>query len=433
MYKLKINDPKSDNEAKITGTINRFVSEMQGVFTGSSNVYSVGKLVGLPNPFSNSTGNVINIPSIDITTNIINYDNKQLTLELEESDIANVVDLLRSQFLMTYEFSIDLIVYKEEDKPLSGNEQTLQPLIKNEVISENDGNKILEYIFNIETENTFTNSDLGTLTIVSKDEDSYIFGDEDPTIDPEYLEAEFSGQDEDPFILPIEDIIEFESALESGSIDIGVLEENNTKPTNPGTPENNMKLIAQAARELGLKSKYAIYSMIAIASGECGLKPQEEGHKYTLSNVSRVFSGMSSDQKVRASKSGLSKRQFFSIVYGEYKPSRVGNRNVPDGGLYYGRGFIQLTGYENYVRYNNLLKKKFPNENADIIRNPDLVNDPKICAKLVALYFLDRVNTSQNSSYYLESALKAVGRDANGGYAKKRQFYNKLMSSNKAL
>lgn len=410
MYKLNINNPKSDTEKKINGTI-EFKNE-NGI------VYGIGNLYNLPNPFINSlSGSVISIDKIGPIQS-------QKTSNLDEvSVVQSTLQLLRSEFLIRFGFSLDINITKDESTIVNDSSKNLQ-----NVPSEVESKKVTDYILNVEKENVFINSELGELLIIGKDSQDYIFGDETETIDPEYLEATFEGADEDPFVLPVEDVMAFENELDSGKISGSIIDDNT--PIVPGTLKGNMKLIAEAGRKVGLTSKYAIYSMIAIASGESGLKPQAEGHVYSFENVSRVFRGMSADQKRRASTRGISKTSFFSIVYGEYSPSRIGNRNVSDGGLYYGRGFIQLTGYENYVRYNKLFKRYFPQDNGDIIRNPNLLNDASICAKYVALYFLDRVNTSQNSPSYLESALRAVGKDANGGYAKKRKFYNKLLSEN---
>ncbi len=410
MYKLTINNPKSDTEKRISGTIE---FKRYGPYS-----YGVGNLYNLPNPFTNPlSGTVINVDKIGP------IESQRLIGVDEISVVQSTLQLLRSEFLIRFGSSIDITITKEEEDKLNdSSENTVN------TPSEVESIKITDYIFNVEKANTFTNNELGDLIIIGQNPQDYIFSDDVETIDPEYLESSFEGSDEDPFILPVEDVMEFENELDSGNISPSILEDDT--PIQPGTIKGNMRLIAEAAKKVGLTSKYAIYSMIAIASGESGLKPQAEGHVYSFDNVSRVFRGMTADQKRRASMRGLSKQQFFSIVYGEYKPSRVGNRNVSDGGLYYGRGFIQLTGYENYVRYNNLFKRYFPGENGDIIKNPNLLNDATICSKYVALYFLDRVKVSQNSPSYLESALRAVGNDANGGYDKKRKFYNKLLSEN---
>ena len=57
-----------------------------------------------------------------------------------------------------------------------------------------------------------------------------------------------------------------------------------------------------------------------------------------------------------ASKKGITREQFFSWAYGPTKRGKgfLGNQTDAEGGKYFGRGFIQLTGKANYQRYQNL-------------------------------------------------------------------------------
>jgi len=178
--------------------------------------------------------------------------------------------------------------------------------------------------------------------------------------------------------------------------------------------------LKKAASEIGLVSKYSIASLLAISGGESAWIPQVEGHIYSEARLKRIFPNLNSDQVKRALRTGITKKEFFQIVYGEYDPRRIGNRNVADGGLYYGRGYIQLTGYENYVRYAKL-------SGIDIVNNPDLVNDIVKGAKIAALYFKDRVDADQNDSNYFNKALKAVGVNAPDIHKKKVEYYDCLL------
>lgn len=59
----------------------------------------------------------------------------------------------------------------------------------------------------------------------------------------------------------------------------------------------------------------------------------------------------------------------------------LGNRGKPDGASFRGRGFIQLTGRANYTKHGAAigLGKK-------LVTNPDLANDSKIAARLLASF-----------------------------------------------
>jgi len=206
--------------------------------------------------------------------------------------------------------------------------------------------------------------------------------------------------------------------------------------SNPSV-KSNISLITKAAKDFGITGKKAIAAMCAIAGGESGLIPKSEGHIYKKANLQGVFTGLTDDQVARATAKGITKKQFFSIVYGEYKPTRMGNRagkvGINDGGLYYGRGFNQLTGHGNYTNISNILVKKFGN-NYNILNNPELINQPDISAKaLVAFYVTPMRGVDQNSDDWFIIARKKTGYDANGGYAKKAEYYNCLISNQSDL
>jgi len=194
----------------------------------------------------------------------------------------------------------------------------------------------------------------------------------------------------------------------------------------------NIGLIVNALKAVGITNKNAIAAICAISGGETRLRPQAEGHVYSLKNIKGVFPKLTTDQQTRATAKGITKKEFFTIVYGEYSPGRVGNRNKSDGGLYYGRGFNQLTGYGNYEATNNSLIKKFGYK-GNILKNPDLMNDPEVAAKALAIFYKDIVKIDQNDANYFTKALIKTGHDANGGYQRKADYYACLISDYKFL
>jgi predicted chitinase len=64
------------------------------------------------------------------------------------------------------------------------------------------------------------------------------------------------------------------------------------------------------------------------------------------------------------------------FIYG----GRMGNTKPGDAFKYIGRGYIQLTGKENYEKVGNLI-------GVDLVNNPELANDPEIAAKIVPAFF----------------------------------------------
>jgi putative chitinase len=63
----------------------------------------------------------------------------------------------------------------------------------------------------------------------------------------------------------------------------------------------------------------------------------------------------------------------------------LGNRGAPDGSAFKGRGFVQLTGRANYQKFSVALGL-----GNGLIDNPELANDAKVAADLLALFLKDR-------------------------------------------
>lgn len=84
----------------------------------------------------------------------------------------------------------------------------------------------------------------------------------------------------------------------------------------------------------------------------------------------------------------------------------LGNTNPGDGARYKGRGFVQLTGRDNYRRYGQMIR-------VDLEGNPELANTPAVAAKLLAVFILSKWNRIQSALKY--DNLKAARRLINGG------------------
>lgn len=65
----------------------------------------------------------------------------------------------------------------------------------------------------------------------------------------------------------------------------------------------------------------------------------------------------------------------------------LGNQGPPDGALFRGRGFVQLTGRANYAHYARELSRAGI-ANCDLLANPALAAEPAVAAQLLAR-FLD--------------------------------------------
>lgn len=138
----------------------------------------------------------------------------------------------------------------------------------------------------------------------------------------------------------------------------------------------NITRVIDALKKAGITNPYSISGILAIISKESGFIPQSEKAYSGTSNsrIREIFSKTRelSDQELTALKRDPVK--FFDFVYG----GRYGN--APNEGYKYrGRGFNQLTFKDNYAAYGKMI-------GLDLVKNPDLVNDPDTAARVVAAY-----------------------------------------------
>jgi len=85
----------------------------------------------------------------------------------------------------------------------------------------------------------------------------------------------------------------------------------------------------------------------------------------------------------------------------------LGNKGAPDGNSFKGRGFVQLTGRANYVKFGGQIGK-------DLVKNPALANDPKVAAELLARFLKNSETKIRQclTNHDLAGARKVV----NGGH-----------------
>ena len=189
--------------------------------------------------------------------------------------------------------------------------------------------------------------------------------------------------------------------------------------------ESNIKLLIDACKRAGFTKEQAC-SLLGIVGGETMFIPVNENAQYSdrdrMMGIFRsAFQGNTTlgDQYVnweRGNKGPTS--EFFEFIYSytNKKGKELGNTQAGDGGKYFGKGFIQITGRANYSKYGTL-------SGYDLINNPDLLNtDLNASAYTSVLYFKDRVkaNTTAHPGYF-NAAKTAINAFDNPD--KKTRFY----------
>ncbi len=210
-------------------------------------------------------------------------------------------------------------------------------------------------------------------------------------------------------------------------------------PTLPPLPEfkntqtkasEGIKALIAACDKVGLTTKEQKCALLGIAGGESGWIPQKESFNYSPARLKQIFS-FATDEDVEkysnATKKGISREEFFSWCYGPTKRGKgfFGHTTDEMAGKYYGRGFIQLTGYSNYKKYNDMAQKM--GLVVDIVNFPDSLDfDINTSAIIAALYIKDRVSKGVNANAhpdYFYAAKKAVGVNSPDIAARKLKYY----------
>jgi len=140
------------------------------------------------------------------------------------------------------------------------------------------------------------------------------------------------------------------------------------------TPVQNKdikQIVADVLKELKVYSPQAQAVMLANIRGEAGpeMKPRSENLNYSANGLLKTFSKYFTPKTAKIY--ARNPEKIGNKVYG----NRLGN-DADEGYKYRGRGYFQITGKENYERMSKLI-------NVDLVKNPDLVNDPQISEKIL--------------------------------------------------
>jgi putative chitinase len=169
--------------------------------------------------------------------------------------------------------------------------------------------------------------------------------------------------------------------------------------------------------ETGITGKREQANILAQIQRESGGVAKSENLNYSAEQLLKTFPNRiksleEAQQLVRAGPEAIGNK-----IYG----GRMGNA-ADEGFKYRGRGLIQLTGKDNYAKYGKLL-------GIDLVKNPDLANDPKIAKDIAVAYFNEAKKRGTNLAD-IGSVGKAVGYVDIGGQetAQRAQLASQLES-----
>jgi len=193
------------------------------------------------------------------------------------------------------------------------------------------------------------------------------------------------------------------------------------KAMNGGVAVKDADIVAAkldaACKKYGINTPLRVLHFLAQLGHESGFKPIEENLNYSAKRLVEVFPKYFRDYTV-ASAYAHRPAAIASRVYG----GRMGNgtESTGEGYLYRGRGYLQLTGKSNYLKYSKLI-------GYDLVSNPDLCLQHGISALVAAAYFVDRGILPWCDFNNLD----AVTLRVNGGYNGIRDRRARLLSGAK--
>lgn len=184
----------------------------------------------------------------------------------------------------------------------------------------------------------------------------------------------------------------------------------------------NMELIKAALQKQGITDPKYIAATMGNVMKETGGKSISENLNYGNTSNDRIRSifGKRASGKTDQELDTIKKdpQQMGEMMYGSKTDmgQKMGNTEAGDGWKYRGRGFIQLTGKNNYAQASKAIYG-----DDRLVKNPDLVNDPAVAAEVSAWYMkkgqasmaksmgIDTGNMSQEQANLLATSQVAGG------------------------
>ena len=170
--------------------------------------------------------------------------------------------------------------------------------------------------------------------------------------------------------------------------------------------ERETQLIRQAMAA-GITSREELANFMAQVTHESGgLTRLEEGFRYTrgidqIPVRSAMREGPEALEAARQEALRGNPERLGELMYG----GRMGNDEPGDGYRYRGRGYMQLTGKDNYRAAGDAL-------GLDLVSNPDLAADPENAARIATWYW--QQNVPQTAREDVTAATRAINGGING-------------------
>ncbi|UZW63078.1 XVIPCD domain-containing protein [Lysobacter enzymogenes] len=171
---------------------------------------------------------------------------------------------------------------------------------------------------------------------------------------------------------------------------------------------NNRDYLLLRAYESGIREPRELAAFMGQMQVESGnFRSMHENLNYSGERLLEVFPGRNgmdtraeADAVARGGQQGIAN----AIYGGNWGRENLGNTEQGDGWRFHGRGYVQLTGRDNYERVQR-------ETGLDVVGNPDLASNRENAANIAVHYWQGRVVARGH-----QDDVRAATHDINGGY-----------------
>jgi hypothetical protein len=412
-YKITVKDPKTDIGKKIQGSIS--FTEL------GPNVTANSVLNNLPNPWTDVR---TNLPVSD-NTGTITYESFPFSKSTDNYEKILADDSIKVlQSIISDKYGVEILLTYEpvNVEPTQSSPTQSVPTTATASATSSTITDPREYTFDVQIENTFYNSEIGYLTITGKLDDTFVYGDEQDTIDPEYTEVEFLGSEEET--LQLSQAAETYKNLQEeipadtppSTLNVSETSINYNDPSFKGADWKNFD-INTAVRKIQNTSYKAgkftesLKKVLYLIKNDSQINDLREaayllGTAYAESSYSLQrweADYACTGQGVPYGSSGPCSKatNYYRLTKGKKDYYTLGLDSK--GQCFFGRGLIQLTGKANYETYGKLI-------GVSLVSNGDLALDPINSFKVAVTYM-----RALTFKFVLANNLTKARKSVNGG------------------
>ena len=149
--------------------------------------------------------------------------------------------------------------------------------------------------------------------------------------------------------------------------------------------------------DVGIEDPIDQAGVLAQVKAESNFTPRSENLNYRADRLYAMFRNKFTDLDDAKAVVAQGQEAIGNRIYG----GRMGNA-ADEGYKYRGRGYIQLTGKDNYQHYGDLIGE-------DLVADPDKANDPEIARKLAIAYLKENASGKLHDPYATTRAVGPAG------------------------